>query len=290
MAETTADGAMTGKTCLVTGATSGIGEVAARELARLGAAVIVVGRSAQRCAATLGRIREATGSDAVDWIVADLSAQSEVRRLADEVRSRCRRLDVLLNNAGGMFLERREGPDGIELTFALNHLSYFLLTNELLPLLKASARRGSSTWRRTRHQGGSIAFDDIQRRGRYTGWGAYQQSKLANILFTYELARRLEGSGVTANTLHPGFVRTRFFADFGGWVGFVTKLGARLIAIDPDAGARTSVYLASSPEVEGVSGQYFVKCRPAQSSPRSHDRAAAERLWRVSEELTGGAA
>jgi retinol dehydrogenase 12 len=281
------DRPMNGKTCLVTGATSGIGEVAARELARLGARVIVVGRSPERCAATVDRIRRETGSTGVESIVADLSSQADVRRLADEVRRRCDRLDVLLNNAGGMFLERRESPDRIELTLALNHLSYFLLTNELLPLLKASAPARIVNVASDAHKGVSIDFDDVQGRRRYAGWRAYQQSKLANILFTYELARWLEGSGVTANTLHPGFVRTRFFADFTGWIGLITKLGAKLVAIDPEEGAKTSVYLASSHEVAGVTGQYFVKCRPARSSPQSHDRVAAQRLWNVSEELTG---
>jgi NAD(P)-dependent dehydrogenase (short-subunit alcohol dehydrogenase family) len=290
MADAQPDRPMTGKTCLVTGATSGIGEVAARELARLGARVIVVGRSPERCAATLERIRAATGSTELESIVADLASQAEVRRLAEHVRARCPRLDVLLNNAGGMFLDRRESPDGIELTLALNHLSYFLLTKELLALLRASAPARIVNVASDAHQGASIDFDDIQGRWRYQGWRAYQRSKLANILFTYELARRLEGSGVTANTLHPGFVRTRFFADFTGRIGFITKLGAKLLAIGPEEGARTSVYLASSPEVEGVSGQYFVKSRSARSSSQSHDRAAAERLWRVSEELTGQAA
>ncbi len=223
-------------------------------------------------------------------MVADLSSQAGVKGLADRVRERCDRLDVLLNNAGGMYLDRRESPDGIEMTLALNHLSYFLLTKQLLPLLKASAPARIINVASDAHTGVSIDFDDIQGRRRYTGWKAYKQSKLANILFTYELARRLEGSGVTANTLHPGFVRTRFFQDFSGWIGFITKLGAALIAIGPEEGAKTSLYLASSPEVEGVTGQYFVKSRPARSSPQSHDRAAAERLWRVSEELTSQAA
>jgi NAD(P)-dependent dehydrogenase (short-subunit alcohol dehydrogenase family) len=284
------DGPMAGKTCLITGATGGIGEVTARELARSGARVIIVGRSPERCAATLGRIRGQTGATAVESLVADLSSQDQVRRLADEVRERCDRLDVLVNNAGGMFLDRRETVDGIELTLALNHLSYFLLTNRLLPLLKASAPSRIVNVASDAHKGCSIDFDDIQGRRRYTGWRAYKQSKLANILFTYELARRLEGTGVTANTLHPGFVRTNFFKDFTGWVGFITKLGASLVAIGPEEGARTSVYLASSPDVDGVSGQYFVRSRPVRSSPQSHDRAAAERLWRLSEELTGQAA
>jgi NAD(P)-dependent dehydrogenase (short-subunit alcohol dehydrogenase family) len=290
MASANLDGPMAGKTCLITGATAGIGEVTARELARAGARVIIVGRSPGRCAATLERIRNQTGATAVESLLADLSFQEDVRRLADQVRERCDRLDVLVNNAGGMFLDRRETVAGIELTLALNHLSYFLLTTQLLPLLKASAPSRIVNVASDAHNGCSIDFDDIQGRRRYTGWRAYKRSKLANILFTYELARRLEGTGATANTLHPGFVRTDFFKDFTGWVGFITKLGAALVAIGPEEGARTSVYLASSPEVEGVSGRYFVKSRPARSSPQSHDRAAAERLWRLSEEMTGRAA
>ena len=286
MANLDRDETMKGKVCLVTGATSGIGEVTARELARLGAEVIIVGRSPERCAATLGRIRTDTGATAVDSLVGDLSSQADVRRLAGQIRDRCPRLDVLVNNAGGMYLTRRESVDGIEMTLALNHLSYFLLTNLLLPTITAAAPARIVNVASDAHQRGKIDFDDLQCRLRYSGWKAYQQSKLANILFTYELARRLEGTGVTANTLHPGFVRTNFFQDWGGWIGFVTKLGASVIALTPEQGARTSIYLASSPEVADVTGQYFVKEKPARSAPQSHDRAVAERLWRVSEELT----
>jgi NAD(P)-dependent dehydrogenase (short-subunit alcohol dehydrogenase family) len=278
---------MDGKTCLVTGATSGIGEITARELARLGARVIIVGRSPARCAATTERIRTQTGAVAVESLVADLSSQAEVRRLADQVRGRCDRLDVLVNNAGAMYLDRRESVDGIELTLALNHLSYFILTNALLPLLEAGTPSRIVNVASEAHKGVSINFEDIQRRRRYGGWRAYQQSKLANILFTRELARRLERTGVTANALHPGFVRTNFFKDFPGWRGWTFNLLASMLAISPEEGALTSIHLATSPEVAGVSGQYFAKSKPATSSPQSHDRAAAERLWRVSEELTG---
>ena len=278
---------MKGKVCLVTGATSGIGEVTARELARRGAEVILVGRSPERCSATLERIRNDTGATAVDSLIADLSNQADVRRLAGQIQDRCSRLDVLVNNAGGMYLSRRESVDGIEMTLALNHLSYFLLTNLLRPLIKQSAPARIVNVASDAHQGGVIDFDDLQRRKSYSGWRTYQQSKLANIVFTYELARLLEGSGVTANTLHPGFVRTNFFQDWGGWIGFIVKAGASMIALTPEQGARTSIYLASSPEVEGVTGHYFVKEKPARSSPRSHDQAVAHRLWRISEELTG---
>ncbi len=282
------DGTMKGKTCLVTGATSGIGEITARELARMGARVVVVGRSAERCGATLDRIRSETGSDAVESMVADLSVQSEVRRLAAEVRDRLDRLDVLVNNAGGMLLERRASADGIEMTLALNHFSYFLLTQELLPLLKASAPARVVNVASEAHRGGRIDFDDLgQERRKYGGWRAYQQSKLANILFTDELARRLEGTGVTANSLHPGFVRTRFFSEFTGWMGFLFNAIAPFAAISPEAGAKTTIHLASSPEVQGVSGRYFDKCKPAVPSREAQNRVTAERLWKVSEEMIG---
>lgn len=282
-----ADSSMKGKTCLVTGATSGIGEVAARELARLGARVVVVGRSPERCAATLDRIRSGAGSTALESMVADLSSQAEVRRLADEVRGRLDRLDVLINNAGGMFLKRQESVDGIELTLALNHLSYFLLTRELLPLLQAGAPARIVNVASGAHRGASIDFGDLQGRRKYSGWRAYQQSKLANILFTNELARRLAGTGVTANSLHPGFVRTRFFADFTGWMGLLFKSVAPFGAISPEEGAKTTIYLATSPEVEGVTGRYFAKCRPVQPSRRAQDQEVAARLWQTSEEMTG---
>jgi retinol dehydrogenase 12 len=277
---------MKGKTCLVTGATSGIGEVTARELARMGARLIVVGRSKERCAATLERIRTETGSTEVESIGADLSRQDDVRRLADHVRERCHRLDVLLNNAGGMFLDRRESPDGIELTLALNHLSYFLLTDRLLPLLRAGAPARIVNVASDAHKGVSIDFDDIQGRRRYRGWRAYQQSKLANILFTYELARRLEGSGVTANALHPGYVRTQIFRA-EGFRGWLLRRAADLFAITPEEGAKTTIYLATSPEVDGQTGQYFIRQTRAASSPESQDDATARKLWEVSAKLTG---
>jgi NAD(P)-dependent dehydrogenase (short-subunit alcohol dehydrogenase family) len=287
MASQDREGTMTGKTCLVTGATSGIGEVTACELARRGARVLLVGRAPERGAATLARIRGATGTSAAESLIADLSSQSSVRQLAEEVRARCNRLDVLVNNAGGMFLTRRQSVDGIEMTLALNHLSYFLLTNLLLPLITASAPARIVNVASDAHKRAAIHFDDLQSQRRYSGWRAYKQSKLANILFTYELARRLEGTGVTVNTLHPGFVRSGFFRDMEGWKGWVIRQSAALFAISPEQGARTVLYLASSPEVAGVTGRYFVKEQPAVSSAASHDQAVAQRLWQVSEELTG---
>jgi retinol dehydrogenase 12 len=276
---------MHGRVCLVTGATSGIGLVTARELARKGARVIIVGRSPERCTQTVREIKAETAAQSVDSLVADLSSIADLRRLASQVYERCPELHVLVNNAGGIFLNRVESADGFEMTFALNHLSYFLLTNLLLPLLKRSAPARIVNVASDAHKGASIDFDKIHKGQPFSGWRAYQQSKLANILFTYELARRLDGSGVTVNTLHPGFVRTNIFRQ-EGLVGWLVRRAADVIALSPEQGARTSIYLASSPVVDGVSGRYFVKEMPAASSPQSQDEAAAKRLWQLSEELT----
>ena len=283
---------MQGKVCVITGATAGIGLVAASELARRGAHVVIVGRSAEKCTATQAQIRSASAEGSVDSFVADLSSLAETKRLAGQLREQYPRIDVLLNNAGAMFWKRTESADGIEKTFALNHLSYFVLTNLLLPVLKQSTPARIVNVASDAHKGVSINFDDIQFKQKYSGWKAYQQSKLANILFTYELARRIEGTGVTANALHPGFVRTSFLEALNeapaGWL--MKKIGG-MIALSPEQGARTSIYLAFSPDVAGVSGRYFVKEKPVVSSPQSRDQAAAERLWQLSVEMTrvGGA-
>lgn len=281
------DRSMEGKTCVVTGATSGIGRIAAEELARRGATVILVGRSDERGSTAVRQIRDSTGSDRVEFLRADLSAQAEVRDLARRIIERVPRLDVLLNNAGSIFVTRRESADGIEMTWALNHLSYFLLTDLLLPLLKAGAPARVVNVASSAHKGVSLNFDDIQaKKGRYRLFRQYQRSKLANILFTYELARRLEGTGVTANTLHPGFVKTNI-VNKEGLFGAIFKLGAMLAAITPEQGALTSIYLATSPEVENISGRYFYQEKPAASSPESLDEKTAKTLWRLSELMTG---
>jgi NAD(P)-dependent dehydrogenase (short-subunit alcohol dehydrogenase family) len=275
----------TGRICLVTGATSGIGAVTALELARRGDTVLVVGRNPARCAATVAHLRRQTGNPAVEALVADLSSRQDVRRLAREVQDRFPRLDVLLNNAGALFLKRRLSVDGIEMTFALNHLGYFLLTGLLLDRLKASAPARVINVASAAHRRTTMNFDDLQGVRSYRGFRAYCQSKLANLLFTYELARRLEGTGVTVNALHPGVVATRFGTN--NWLWRLWRPIFRLFSISPARGARTMTYLATSPEVERVTGKYFVKEQVVASSPDSYDRAAALRLWRVSEELTG---
>jgi len=274
------------KVCLITGASGGIGLVTALEIARQGLQVVIVSSNEQRCAAAVAKIRAQTGNQAVNFLVADLSSQAQVRDLAQRFHQKYQRLDILINNAGGIFMKRKETVDGIELTWALNHLSYFLLTHLLLDTLKASTPARIINVSSNAHTGGGINFDDLEGKRFYFGWLAYAQSKLANVLFTFELARRFQNSGVTANVLHPGFVATNFGYNNRGIVGAMIRLSYRF-GISPEEGARTSVYLATSSEVEGVSGEYFVKCKATQAAKRAYDEAVAKRLWEVSVEMTG---
>jgi retinol dehydrogenase 12 len=276
---------LTGKTCLVTGGTGGIGLVTARELVRLGATVTVAARDPAGGDAAVAAIKAATGKDAIDFASVDLSDQSQLRAFAADFQARRPKLDVLVNNAGAMFGSRRLSADGIEMTFALNHLNYFLLTHLLLPSLRAATPSRIVVVASEAHRGVRLDFDDLQGELRYDRWRAYKCSKLANIMFTYELARRLVGQGVSVNALHPGFVAT----DIGVRHGFVPApfwwIG-KLAAVSPEKGGRTSIYLASATEVEGVSGRYFVDRRPARSSAASHDAEDAQRLWDISANLT----
>jgi retinol dehydrogenase 14 len=276
---------MTGKTVLITGATSGVGKATAMGLANMGARVVMVGRDRGRGEAAMADIKERSGNASVGLMLADVSSQKEIRRLADEFRGAYPRLDVLINNAGVFRSERITTADGIEATFAVNHLAYFLLTNLLLDRLKASAPSRIVNVASADHSNGAIDFDDLQGEKGYGGAKAYSQSKLANVLFTYELARRLQGTGVTANCLHPGVVGTNLGSGVSGAFGFVVR-ALRPLMKSPEKGAETSIYLASSPEVEGVSGGYFVKKAEARSSKASHDERLATRLWEASAELT----
>ncbi len=275
---------MTGKTVLITGATNGIGKEAARGLAKLGARVLIVGRDAQKCAQTVAELQSSTGNQAIEALRADLSAMSEVRRLADEVKARCPRLDVLLNNAGAYFDKRLTSADGYEMTFALNHLSYFYLTNLLLDLLKASAPARIVNVSSDAHRFARLNLINPHKPPVYSGFRIYGESKLANVVFTYELARRLEGTGVTVNAMHPGFVRTGFGKNNAG---LISKLFGALqrFALTPEQGADTLIYLASSPEVEGVSGKYFTKRKAVPTSRASYDQTTWEALWTLSERL-----
>ncbi len=276
---------MDGKSCLVTGGTAGIGLVTARELVRMGASVTIVGRDVARGQAAVEAIKTATGRDAVDFMAADLSDQRRLRAFAVAFRDRQPRLDVLINNAGGLFGRRRLSADGIEMTLALNHLSYFLLTHLLLPTLRAAPPSRIVNVASEAHRGVSLDFGNLQGESRYNRWLAYKRSKLANLLFTYELSRRLAGEPITVNALHPGFVATNIGVRNNFVPGFLWWIG-RQFAIDVEAGAATSVYLASAPELSAVSGRYFIKSRPARSSDASYDREAAVRLWEISADLT----
>ena len=278
---------MVGKTVLITGGTGGIGKAIAEGLARLGARVGIVGRDLGRARTAAAEITATTGNSAVDAYAADLSAQAEVRRLAGEVLAAYPRLDVLINNVGGFWATRHVTADGLEHTFAVNHLAPFLLTALLLERLKASAPARIVTVSSGAHAAGRIDFDDLQGEHSYSGPRAYSQSKLANVMFTYELARRLEGSGVTATVLHPGVVRSAFGAeDPAPWQRVLLPL-ARPFMKTRARGAATSVYLASSPDVEGVTGRYYANGKARSSSKDSYDTAAAARLWRTSEQLVG---
>jgi NAD(P)-dependent dehydrogenase (short-subunit alcohol dehydrogenase family) len=278
---------MTGKTVLITGGTGGIGKAAAVRLAALGARVGITGRDRARAEASAAEIAGASGNPHVDIFVADMSSQAEVRRLAAEVLAAYPRLDVLLNNVGGFWAHRHVTADGLERTFALNHLAPFLLTNLLLDRLIASAPARVVTVSSGAQSMGRIDFDDLMAERKYSGQGAYNDSKLANVMFTYELARRLEGSGVTASVLHPGMTSTAFGAEdtARGWGPLIAAM--RPFMQRPGQGADTPVYLASSPEVEGVSGRYYAKRKPKRSHESSYDAATTARLWQVSADLVG---
>lgn len=275
---------LNGKICLVTGGTNGIGKASAQALAQMGATVVIVGRNASRTARLVEEIRLASGNRNVDSLLADLSSQQDIRRLADEFKSKYSRLHVLLNNAGAVFLKRQLSVDGIEMTFALNHLAYFLLTNLLLDTLKASAPARIINVSSNAHASGRIEFEDLQGERNY-GPRAYGNSKLANILFTVELARRLEGTGVTVNALHPGFVATGFARNNGRIIAALVSLVTPLVGRSPAKGAETSVYLASSPGVEGITGKYFHNSQIIPAAPQAGDLAVARKLWQVSAEM-----
>jgi NAD(P)-dependent dehydrogenase (short-subunit alcohol dehydrogenase family) len=278
---------MLGKVCLVTGATSGIGEITAAALAARGAQVIVAGRNQQKAEDTVQRIQSETGSNSVHYLLADFTDLQQIHDLVSSFRSQYSRLDVLINNAGAYFNTRRQTAYGVEMTFLVNHLAPFLLTNLFLDMIKASPSARIINVSSGAHQYGSMDFNNLEFKRGYFGMKAYARSKLANILFTYELARRLEGSTVTVNALHPGHIATDIWRTNFSVIGPILKWIMGFFALTPEEGARTSIYLASSPDVAGVTGQYFVEKEAVQSSPMSYDKNLARQLWVVSEQLSG---
>lgn len=273
------DPPLAGKTYIITGATSGIGLAAARAIAAQGAHVVIHGRDARRCELAVRDIRERTGNHRVESLLADLSSMTEVRRLASDVLARYPRVDVLVNNAGAYFARRGESTEGIERTFALNVLAPFLLTNLLLDRLIGSAPARIVNTSSAAHRGAKLDLDDLQGRRRYTGFRAYGRSKLELTLLTYEFARRLEGTGVTANCLHPGFVASRFGWNNGRLYRGAFKVLTRLFGIRSEQGADTLVYLATAPEVASVSGRYYANRQEVRSSAASYDEELARKLW-----------
>ena len=277
---------MNGKVVLITGGTSGIGRATATALAGMGAEVVITGRNRERGEGAVEEIRRESGSDKVSLLLADLAVQAEVRKLAEEFKERHDRLDVLINNAGLVQSKRTETADGIELTLAVNHLAPFLLTNLLLDLLKRSAPSRVITVSSGAERMGKINFDDLQSKRRYSGFPVYGMTKLANIVFTFELAERLEGTGVTANCMHPGGVNTNFGTNNRAFSILLFRAFKPFMR-SPKQGADTLVYLAASPEVEGMTGEYLADRKAQTASPAAYDESVRKNLWEVSEELTG---
>lgn len=276
---------MRGKICLVTGSSSGIGRVTARELARAGATVVMVCRNRAKGEAAQKEIQEATGNTNVDLLLADLTSLADVRRLAGEYKQKYTQLHVLIHNAGGANSTRKLTSEGYEATFALNYLAPFLLTWSLLDVLKASAPARVVNVSSMAHNNGQIDFADLQGEKRYNTWKAYSQAKLALILFTYELARQLQGTGVAVNALHPGVIASNFDQGLNSFMRLGWKLITPFIS-SVEQGAKTTLYLATSPDVEGISGKYFSERKEKQSSRLSYDLAVGQRLWQIAEELT----
>lgn len=275
---------MTGKRVLLTGSTNGIGEVTAIELAKMGAELTLVARSKEKADATLQKIKAAAPTANVEFLFGDLSLIADVRRVASEYKARHKKLHVLINNAGATFSKRELTKEGHEMTFALNHLGYFVLTTELLDLLKASAPARVVSLASEGHRMGKINFDDLESARRYDGVFVYSTSKLMNVLFSFELARRLEGTGVTSNAVHPGVVNTGFGKNTPGWFSVVVKTFSPFF-LSAEKGALTTLHVATSPDVEKVTGKYFAKSREKKPSKAALDAEAAKRLWEVTEKI-----
>ncbi|MDE2857312.1 MAG: SDR family oxidoreductase [Chloroflexota bacterium] len=282
---------MRGKRVLITGATNGIGKFAALELAKMGANVVIVGRNEAKTRAVLSQLIADSGNDNLHMLLADLSSMAGVRRIADEFRGKYDRMDVLLNNAGAVFSEFQASVDGYEMTFALNHLSYYLLALLLLDTLKDTAREHGEARvinvSSSAHRNASLRLDNLRDHTGHSMMNSYGASKLMNVLFTYELARRLQGAGVTVNAVHPGLVATGFGHNMRGiWVPII-KILQRLFAISPEKGADTLVYLASSTDAAGITGKYWDRKQQKETSANSYDRELQKQLWQFSAEATG---
>ena len=278
---------MKDKTCVITGATAGIGLQTAARLGALGARLLLVGRSREKGTAALAWLRAKVPGIAVEMHYADLSRYDEILRLATALLDQAARIDVLLNNAGAIFARREATPDGLERTFALNHMGYFRLTALLRPRLIASAPARIVNVASEAHRGVQLDFNDLQTSKRYSGWTAYKRSKLADILFTRELARQLRRTAVTVNCLHPGFVASDFGENNRGIWRLGIKVAKSLGAISVERGAETPVYLSSSPNVDRISGKYFENCQERAPSETAQDDNAGARLWQESEKLAG---
>ena len=277
---------MKNKLVLITGANSGIGKATAIKLATMGAHIVMLCRNKERGETARQDIIQTSGNKNIELILIDLADLSSVRKAAEDIKAKYDHIDVLINNAGGYFTERKTSKDGYECTFAMNHLGHFLLTNLLLDELKAAVNARLINLSSDIHKKGHINFDDLMTEKKYKGFGVYSHAKLANILFTNELARRLQHTNITVNTLHPGMVRTNFTANSDRLIKFLMTIMGRFLK-SPEKGAETSVYLASSKDVAGISGKYFVNRKEKKSSPESYDEKVAKKLWKVSCELTG---
>lgn len=277
---------MKGKVCMITGANSGIGKATALGLVKMGTTVVMVCRNRNRGEAAMDEIKAQSGNESVELMIADLASQKSIRQLVKDFTDKYQQLHVLINNAGVAKANRTLTVDGIETTFAINYLAPFLLTNLLLDALKASTPARIVNVSSMVHKWGAIDFDNLQGEKRYDMDKAYNQSKLAIVLFTYELARRLQGTGVTVNSLEPGLVATNFGREYTGFKRLMTTKIWRSFVKSPEKGAETSTYLASSLEVEGITGKHFTNKKATKSSKRSHDESVWQRLWQVSEELT----
>ena len=275
---------MEGKLCLITGATDGIGKETANYLAGFNARLILVGRDQSKGESVRNELMVQTGNDQIDIMTADLSNMNAIQKLSAEIHKKYNKLNVLINNAGAFFSKREITDDGFEKTFTLNHLGYFLLTKLLLDLIKKSTDARIVNVSSQAHAGSTINFDDLHGEKDFSGWNAYKQSKLMNIMFTYKLAELLQDTQITVNTLHPGFVRTHFGDNNDGMVGIGLKLAKMLGAISIKKGTKTSVFLASSPTVNGVTGKYFIKCKPKKSSAASYNKSNIDRLWKATEQ------